>query len=351
MPTLIARRFERSREMPMEQVEALFETVLSPDVMKRVAAQVEKRLGRELRPFDIWYDGFKARSTIGDDRLTEMTRARYPTPDDFRADMPRILGELGFDAETADYLRSKIAVDPSRGAGHASGPGRRDSMARLRTRVLADGMDYKGYNIAVHELGHNVEQVFSTCKIDHTMLAGVPNTAFTEAFAFVFQSRDMALLGVEETDPNRALLDQLDSYWWLCEITAVALVDMRVWDWLYAHPEATPGELQEAVIGIARGVWNEHYAPIIGVRDVPILAVYSHMITGSMYIPDYAIGGIIRYQIEDYLESRNLGAEMERMCLIGSVTPDHWMQQAVGAPISAEPLLEATREALGELEG
>ena len=52
-------------------------------------------------------------------------------------------------------------------------------------------MDYKGYNIAVHELGHNVEQTFSLNFVDHTLLAGVPNTAFTEAIAFVFQERDL----------------------------------------------------------------------------------------------------------------------------------------------------------------
>jgi hypothetical protein len=54
-----------------------------------------------------------------------------------------------------------IEVDASRGAGHVFGAGRRDDKAHLRTRVGPDGMDYKGYNIAVHEMGHNVEQVFS----------------------------------------------------------------------------------------------------------------------------------------------------------------------------------------------
>ncbi len=29
-------------------------------------------------------------------------------------------------------------------------------------------MNYKGYNIAVHEMEHNVEQVFSLEMIDHT---------------------------------------------------------------------------------------------------------------------------------------------------------------------------------------
>ena len=65
----------------------------------------------------------------------------------------------------------------------------REAKAHLRTRVEKGGMNYKGFNIAVHEMGHNVEQTFSLNAIDHTLLQGVPNTAFTEALAFVFQNR------------------------------------------------------------------------------------------------------------------------------------------------------------------
>ena len=67
-------------------------------------------------------------------------------------------------------------------------------------------MDYKGFNIAIHELGHNVEQVFSMSRIDHTLLEGVPNTGFTEAFAFLFQARDLELLGQSKADPQAAAL-------------------------------------------------------------------------------------------------------------------------------------------------
>ena len=61
----------------------------------------------------------------------------------------------------------------------------RGQMARLRTRVEPGGMNYKGFNIAVHEMGHNIEQTFSLYEVDHTLLAGVPNTAFTEALAMI----------------------------------------------------------------------------------------------------------------------------------------------------------------------
>src|SRR5690606_40457105 len=94
------------------------------------------------------------------------------------------------------HLASRVEVHASRGVGHAYGAGLPGLPAYLRTRVEPGGMNYKGYNIAVHELGHNIEQTISLEQIDHRMLAGVPNTAFTEALAFTFQQRDLELLGL-----------------------------------------------------------------------------------------------------------------------------------------------------------
>jgi hypothetical protein len=349
VPTLIDRRFERFREIPEEKVERLFVSLLSSDLLGQTASLIKERLGRELRPFDIWYDGFKPRSTYSAEVLDSIVGEKYPTVEAFENGIPDILTRLGFDRPTAEFLASRIEVDPSRGAGHASGPPMRDGLARLRTRVPAGGMDYKGYNIACHELGHNVEQVFSTCRIDHSELAGVPNTAFTEGFAFVFQERDLELLGIPDTSVHAAHLRALDDYWATCEIAAVSLVDMKVWHWLYDHPNATPSEFKAGVIDIAREVWNEYYADAIGVRDSEILAIYSHMISGAMYLPDYPLGHIIEFQVKQYLGDRLPGAEMERMCLIGSVTPDLWMEQAVGAEISTEPMLTATGAAITAL--
>jgi hypothetical protein len=224
---------------------------------------IERRLGRPLEPADLWYAGFKAprrrrRSS------TRRTRARYPRPEAFAADMPRILTDLGFAADTATWLAEHIRVDPSRGAGHALQALRRGDFPRLRTRVGADGMDYKGYNIAVHELGHNVEQVFSLYRVDHTLLAGVPNNAFTEALAFVFQARDLELLGLAKPDAASERERVLSDFWQTWEIAGVALVDVAVWHWLYDHPEATAADLREAVVRIARDTWDRYYAPVLG---------------------------------------------------------------------------------------
>jgi oligoendopeptidase F len=227
----------------------------------------------------------------------------------------------------------------------------RDAKTHLRTRVGPDGMDYKGFNIAVHEMGHNVEQTISLNNIDHYMLQGVPNTAFTEALAFVFQQRDLELLGLTSPTEESRALQTLDDYWGAAEIGAVALVDIGVWHWMYDHPDATPAELKAATLDIARGVWNRFYAPIFGIEDVSLLGIYSHMIHSFLYLPDYPIGQMIAHQIEEQIEeSGDLGAEFERMCLAGRITPDLWMENATGRPVGPDALLNATAAALALVE-
>ena len=348
--THIARRFNEDREIPEEEVEQLFINVLSSPLLTDVAALIRQRLGRDLRPFDIWYPGFKTKPPLTEDELDRIVRKKYPTVKAFEEDIPDLLVRLGFTFDKAQYLAEHISVDAARGAGHAMGAGRLSDDAHLRTRVPESGMNYKGYNIAIHELGHNVEQVMSFQMMDHSLLRGVPNTAFTEGFAFVFQSRDLELLGLDAGNPDADALNTLDVFWSTYEIAGVALVDMRVWRWLYEHPEATPEQLREAVLRIAMEVWNEYYAPVLGMTDQPLLAIYSHTIDGGMYTPDYPLGHIIAFQIEEYLKDKNLATEMERMCTIGNVTPDLWMQKAVGGPISTAPLLTAAQEALERLK-
>lgn len=226
----------------------------------------------------------------------------------------------------------------------------RTEKSHLRTRVGPDGMDYKGFNIAVHEMGHNVEQVLTLNDMDHWFLRGVPNTAFTEALAFVFQARDLELLGLAAEDDKTIALRTLDDYWGACEIAAVALVDMTVWHWMYDHPEATPAQLKEATINIAKDIWNKYYATVIGERDVELLGVYSHMIHSFLYLPDYPIGHLIAFQVEEQMrKTGEVGPEFERIVASGSITPDLWMKNAAGTPVGADALLEATRRALDSM--
>ena len=347
-PSHVLRTFNEDLQIPFEEIEALFTQLIQSDEVKQVATIIRERLGRDLRPYDIWYDGFKSRSTISEAHLTTQTQQRYPDAKAFEKDILRMLMDLGFAKNKAKAIASHIVVEAARGSGHARPCVGREQPARLRTRVGEKGMDYKGYNIAVHEFGHNVEEVISLYDIDYYTLASIPNTGFTEASAFLFQERDMQLLGYEAKGKKGESL--LDMIWGMYEIMGVSLVDMRMWQWLYAHPTATAAELREAVLVIAAEVWNEYYAPILGEKDSPLLGIYSHMVGYALYLPAYPIGNLVQYQLDEhlakYLTPQEWAQEYTRIYQQGSLTPDAWMRGAVGRPMSVEPILKAVREML-----
>ena len=348
-PSHVLRTFNEDLQIPFEEIEALFTQLIQSDEIKQVAAIIRERLGRDLRPYDIWYDGFKSRSSISEDLLTSETQKRYPNAKDFERDMPRMLIDLGFSPDKAKEVASHIVVEAARGSGHARPCVGREQPARLRTRVGNKGMDYKGYNIAVHEFGHNVEEVISLYDMDYYTLAGIPNTGFTEASAFLFQERDLQLLH-HTTQPSHNAEQLFDMIWGMYEIMGVSLVDMRMWQWLYANPKATAAELREAVIAIASEVWNQYYYPVLGEKDSPLLGIYSHMVGYALYLPAYPIGNLVQYQVEEHLAKcatpQEWAKEYTRIYQQGCLTPDAWMQGAVGNSMSVEPILKAVREQL-----
>lgn len=339
-PTAIKRAFDQQMQITAGEIEKMFVEFITSPKITQLASIIKSRLGRPLEPYDIWYDGFKSRSTISQESLDAITKKRYPTAAAFDAKIPEILASLGFSPDKAAKLADAIVVEPARGSGHAQGASGKDYQARLRTRLAPGGMDYKGFNIAVHELGHNVEQTISLRNIDYYLLNGVPNTAFTEANAFVFQKRDLQILGFKNVDSDQKAKNEMDIQWGAYEIMGVALVDIAVWKWMYANPQTTAKELQEAVISIAKDVWNKYFSPVIGVSDSPILAIYSHMINYPLYLANYPLGHIIEYQLEKFYEGKDLAKEMERIYSIGSVTPKQWMFEATGEQISVKAMIE-----------
>ena len=129
------------------------------------------------------------------------------------------------------------------------------------------------------------------------------------------------------------------------EIMGVSLVDMAMWQWIYDHPKATAGELCEAVQQIAKEVWNQYYEPILGEHDCILLGVYSHMVNCPMYLPNYPLGHIVQYQLEEYLarckNQADFADEYARIYKLGRLTPKQWMIEAVGEAPSIEPILRA----------
>ncbi|MBP1637607.1 MAG: hypothetical protein H6Q18_396 [Bacteroidetes bacterium] len=345
-PDAISRNFDKSMEIPLKDVETMFKSFLSSSQVKEVAKFIQTRIGRELRPYDIWYNGFKSNGNISEDDLSKITTKKYPDPKAVEKDLPNFLMKLGWKSDKAQKIASLVQVDPSLGSGHAWGAMMKDDKAHLRTRIGAKGMDYKGYNIALHEFGHNTEQTITLNDVDYWMLYGVPNNAFTEALAFMFQKRDLEMLGIKNANQDTDAYLALDNFWTSYEIMGVALVDIAVWQWMYANPDATSAQLKDAVITEAKKIWNEYYAGILGGKDEPILGVYSHMISIPLYLSYYPMGHIIDFQIEQQMKGKNFADEIQKMYTQGRIIPQIWMKKSVGAPISIDPTLKAVDEAL-----
>ncbi len=341
-PTYIERKFEGEMQMPQENVEILFVEFVSSPEIREIGKLISNRLSRPLEPFDIWYDGFKSRSGTSESDLDKMVMSRYPGVEAFRKGIFDILVKLEFPKSSAEFIASRIKVDGARGAGHAWGAAMKDDYARLRTRATATGMDYKGFNIAMHELGHNVEQTITLHDVKYYFLNGVPNTAFTEALAFMFQKRDMTILGLKRSDAN---LEALDLAWSLYEIMGVSLVDMNLWKWLYANPEASPAEIREATVKIAKDIWNQYYADVFGMKDQEILGIYSHMIDYPLYLSAYPVGHLVEFQLEEAIKGKLFGQEVMRIFASGNLTPDVWMKKNTGNVLANTYLLKTAGEA------
>jgi len=231
------------------------------------AALIQKR-SAPAEPFDIWY-WFRRKQP--EEELSKLTRSRYPTSEAYKKDIPRLLQGLGFSARRrVSWTRTSWWIPRAARGTRCSRAAQRDvplvgpgDSPHLRTRVNPDGMDYKGYNIAIHEMGHNVEQVFSLYQVDDTLLLRVPGTAFTEALAFTFQHRDLELLGVARWTRKRSTRAPCAPSgtrgrsrgwrWWI----STSGTDVRA-------PGRDAAQLREATVAIAKTYWDKYYAPVLG---------------------------------------------------------------------------------------
>lgn len=344
--TYMSRTFKNS-QLSEEKIVSLLESVVSAPEKKKVAKLIEKKIGRKLEPFDIWYTGFSDNQDYDMDELDQLLREKYPTPMSFQQDIPNMLKRIGFPKFEAEFLGNHVVVDPIPSGGHANAPQMKGAKAHLRTRFEKDGLNYKGYRIGMHEIGHTIQQNVGTYMTDYYLLKGIPSSPFTEGMADLIAYRSLVGLGINPEYSAREKQDNaLAAFWFVCEMGAEALHEIRVWHWLYDHPDATVTELKIATIDIAKDIWNQYFADIFGVKDVPIFAIYNHFISGALYLHSYPIGNIVLMQLEEHFEGRDFATEMIRTCKIGKLTPDLWMIKATGEPLSSKPLLNAMRNAL-----
>ncbi|MDP6601111.1 MAG: hypothetical protein QGH76_02310 [Phycisphaerales bacterium] len=350
-PTAIDRKFGLEREIPEDDVESLMLQLLAAPVRGDIAQWLAERLGRPLESHDIYLEDVGENADA--DELDTRVTAMFPDEVSFQQQLPTLLRGLGFNDADADFLGERVRVEIARGAGHAMRPGIPEYTAWLRTNRLADRLGWDGFDTAMHELGHNLEQLISTHFVPRPLLRNVPNTACTEAFAFLYQSKAKRVIGLaDDADEARDFANAtVETMLAACQIAGPSLVELYTWRWIYDHPDATPEQLRDRTIEIADNVWANHYAKYYGDDPYHILAAYQHMVGYPLYLADYTLGHIISHQIRSHMRGRDLAAETRRICSIGRLTPDLWMKRAVGSGISAESLANDATDGLSLLRG
>ena len=347
-PTAIARKFDLEREIPEETVEQLMIDLLEAPVRKDIAVFMSKKLGRPLEAFDIYLEDISegASSAELDEKVTAMFKDELV----FQDKLPEVLRGLGYSDEDAAFLGTRVNVEIARGAGHAMRPGIPEYHAWLRTNRLDDRLGWDGFDTAMHELGHNLEQLISTHFVPRPLLRNVPNTACTEAFAFLYQNKAREVVGIPVDDEAKAFaIASVEGLLAACQIAGPSLVELYTWRWLYQNPDATPEMLRDEMLRIAADVWDKYFKDQFGEDPYHILAAYQHMVGYPLYLADYTIGHVISHQIKSHMRGKDLAAETKRICSIGRLTPDLWMKRAVGSGISASQLIDDATSGLTQI--
>ncbi|MBT4530212.1 MAG: hypothetical protein HOC27_03320, partial [Phycisphaerae bacterium] len=255
-PTAIARKFDLEREIPEETVEQLMIELLEAPIRGEIAQYMSDKLGRPLEAFDIYLEdiGEGASSAELEERVTSM----FKDETEFQNKIPEVLKGLGYNDEDADFLGTRVNVEIARGAGHAMRPGIPEYSAWLRTNRLDDCLGWDGFDTAMHELGHNLEQLISTHFVPRPLLRNVPNTACTEAFAFLYQNKAKEVVGLPEGNEAKAFaLASVEGLLAACQIAGPSLVELYTWRWLYENPNASDEQLRDQMLAIAEDVWNK----------------------------------------------------------------------------------------------
>lgn len=344
----IERACDRDREIAAADVERILVDLLDAPERRTIEAWLVERLGRPLEPFDIYFDAALPGVDAAD--LDARVAERFPDAAALEAALPDILGGLGFGPADADFLGRRVRVEIARGAGHASPPGIAERPAWLRTNGRGGRLDWSSFDIALHELGHNVEQLVSLHRVPRPALRGVPNTACSEAFAFLFQAEARRVLGLADDagQARAAAAVTVETALDALQIAGPALLELDVWRWLDAHPDADAAALRDAVLERADARWRRHYGAY-GDDPYALLAAYQHMIAYPLYLPNYAIGHVIGHQIRRHLADGDMAAETLRICAIGRLTPALWLERAVGAALDARGLVADAAAAVAVL--
>ena len=347
-PTALRRKFDLEREIPEDEVVRQLELLLEAPARADLADLMRQRLGRPLEPQDIYLDELAPPRAA--DELDKAVKERFGDHRGFELALPDVLEQLGYSHGDAHFLGRRIRVEIAKGAGHAMRPALPEYSAWLRTNSLDHELGWDGFDTAMHELGHNLEQLCSTHFVPRPALRGVPNTACTEAFAFLYQGLAGDVLHLPDEDSDAAVdMACCERLLAAAQIAGPALLEIYVWRWIYDNPDAGPEAVRDTVLRIADDVWNRSFQQHFGPDPYAILGTYQHMVGYPLYLADYALGHIISHQIIRHMHGRDLATETRRICSIGNLTPDAWMRKAVGSGIDASVLADDAAKAASRL--
>jgi hypothetical protein len=327
--------------LSLEETVAKLHRLLSDPVFKKVGKLIEQQLGRPLQPFDIWFNGFQEQFAFSSDFLDSLTKARYPTPMALENDLPNILTRMGFPEKDANMIGNQASVRPVVSGGYATQPFLRGSPALMTNMFGEDGLDYRSFRIAMHELGHVVCNVFHTTYTDYFILAGVPSFGIHEAYAEIIAYKNMEGLGLFPYDKETAKhLRTLAAFWYVIQSGGQTLAEILSWKWMYENPNATAEEVKKAVLGIADKLWDDYYADIFGgQRHQRLLSIHDHFVVGSLYLHNFFYSNVIMHQLVNAFRDGCLSTELKRSAKEGITSTERWMYNAVGAGVSIEPLM------------
>ena len=260
----IDRRFELDARSPRQRVRAMLTQVLESPLVPRVAALIEQAAGPQAGAARHLVQRVRraaaargASSTSSPASGTRRPRRTRRTSRGILQGARLLAGEgalrrLAHRGRSGARLRPRAGVRPARRYAAGRGLPAPAHARRSRTAWTTRATTSRSTRWAT---------TWSRCSRSTRWTTrcsqGVPNTAFTEALAFVFQApRPRAARAWRKPDARGERARALNDFWDTWEIAGVALVDMDVWHWMYEHPDATPAQLRDATV--------DHRARLLG---------------------------------------------------------------------------------------
>ena len=212
----IAAASNSDRQLPEQRVQAMLEQVLCLAAGRSVAALIASGSAASSSPSTSGTTAFAPRGSQhrGTARRASSQQS-IPMPRPTSDDIPNLLRSLGFAPDRADYLARSTSWSTRRAAPATRwARSRRGDKAHLRTRVGTRRHELQGLQ---HRRPRDGPQRRADVLAQRRRLhaaAGVPNTAFTEALAFVFQAPRPRAARPRQARRDRAqAMQALDDFW------------------------------------------------------------------------------------------------------------------------------------------